>query len=989
MAVALPPHPHQVPDHFGQYRVIAQIGEGGMGAVYEAEQQHPRRRVALKVIRPGLASVELLRRFEHESAVLARLQHPGIAHIHEAGTFDVPGGGVQPYFAMELVRGKPLTIYALDHALDIRARLELMVKICEAVQHAHQRGIIHRDLKPANILVDETGQPKILDFGVARLTDSDVQQTTMHTDVGQIIGTLPYMSPEQASGNPEELDTRSDVYALGVICYELLAGRLPHDLRKHMLHEAVRILREEEPSRLSSVNRSLRGDVETIVGKALEKDKSRRYQSAGELGTDIQRFLRHEAISARPASTWYQAAKFARRNRVLVGGVAATIVALAAGLVATWIQVLEARVQREVALVNEEKAAAVNRFLLDMLGSADLQNIGREAKVSQALAAASAKVGESFADKPEVELGIQDILARTYISLGMFDEAEPHARRSLELLERLPGVRTVERYSGVLSLALVHSARGDHAEAERMLRESYDQAVADLGADHESALDLAGELANELRQLGRHEDSEALYRDLLRVRREQGTDTRMTHIALNSLAVLLQEMDRQAEAEPLYREAAEIGERMWGRDNEDTLTARFNLACVQRDLGRLDEAEQLMAELLPHFRRVFGDAHFKTAAAEHHLGCLYDKLGRWPEALPLVESSVRSTIQVQGERTAEVALMQDNLARVLLRMGEAAKAADVWRHVVDVRAEVLGPEHADTMSSRLSLANALVGSGRMEEAEPEFRALIEAAPRSLAQDERLQSILFNSYGQMLSNAGRHEECLAMTQRALDILVRAFPADDPDTATTQHNLVGALEDLGRREEAAAQAPEVVAKFERVFGPRHPNTDVARSKAARILRDVGKLDEAEELYQVVLEIRRETLGERDPQVAVTLMNLGKVRLLRGDAASALELLEEAISIQEGAGGSRAYALAVCRSVLGECLTKLARFAEAEPHLLEGQRAVEAERRADEREKRDAVRRLADLYAAWNSAEPAAERAQHLADWQARLQALPAGK
>lgn len=317
---------------FGRYTIVRPIGAGGMGAVYEATQESPRRSIALKVIR-GTLSAQLLRRFEHESQVLGRLQHPGIAQVYEAGSVQDERGDVVPFFAMELIKGVPLTEYAAANNLGTRERLELVARICDAVYHAHQKGVIHRDLKPGNILVDESGQPKVLDFGVARATDSDIQQTTMQTDIGQLIGTVPYMSPEQVGGDPSELDTRSDVYALGVIAYELLAGRLPYDLQKKMIHEAVRVIREEDPTRLSSLNRTLRGDIETIVAKALEKDKQRRYQSAEALGSDIRRYLKDEPITARPASTWYQAAKFARRNKVLVVGVAATFAVLFAGVI--------------------------------------------------------------------------------------------------------------------------------------------------------------------------------------------------------------------------------------------------------------------------------------------------------------------------------------------------------------------------------------------------------------------------------------------------------------------------------------------------------------------------------------------------------------------------------------------------------------------------------------------------------------------------------
>jgi WD40 repeat protein/predicted Ser/Thr protein kinase len=312
-----------------RYRVVRLLSEGGMGTVYEAEQDNPRRTVALKVIRPGLASDFLLQRFAREAQILGRLHHPGIAQVYDAG---VAAGG-QPYFAMELIAGVPLDRYAREQALDARGRLGLIARVCDAVQHAHEQGVIHRDLKPSNILVEPSGQPRVLDFGVARAADLDVTAAEGHTRTGQLIGTLSYMSPEQASGDPSALDPRGDVYALGVILYELLAHRLPYSLDGLPLPEAARVIREQEPSRLGSLDGHLRGDVETIVAKALAKDKARRYASAGELAADIRRHLANEPIRARPASALYQLRKFARRHKALVGAVLGVAAALVAGAV--------------------------------------------------------------------------------------------------------------------------------------------------------------------------------------------------------------------------------------------------------------------------------------------------------------------------------------------------------------------------------------------------------------------------------------------------------------------------------------------------------------------------------------------------------------------------------------------------------------------------------------------------------------------------------
>ncbi|MFH1747894.1 MAG: serine/threonine-protein kinase [Planctomycetota bacterium] len=333
-AAVVPTQSLELPRRIGRYEIIRMIGEGGMGTVYEAQQEQPWRRVALKVIRPGLAAGHLLRRFQQEADVLGQLQHPGIAQIHEAGVAEVTtaaGVGIrQPFFAMELIRGGPLSEHARSRGLGTRARLELVARICDAVQHAHQKGVIHRDLKPGNILVDESGQPKILDFGVARVTDADMQTITMQTGVGQLIGTIPYMSPEQVSAESRELDTRSDVYALGVILYELLSGSLPHDVHDLSIPQAVRKVREEEPRRLGSVDRTLRGEIEIIVARALEKDKARRYQSASDLAADIRRHLRGEAIEAKRDSAFYVLRKTVARYRGLAAASALLFVLLAA-----------------------------------------------------------------------------------------------------------------------------------------------------------------------------------------------------------------------------------------------------------------------------------------------------------------------------------------------------------------------------------------------------------------------------------------------------------------------------------------------------------------------------------------------------------------------------------------------------------------------------------------------------------------------------------
>jgi WD40 repeat protein/predicted Ser/Thr protein kinase len=338
---AWPPGPSR---RVGRYRILRRIAEGGMGTVYEAEQDSPRRIVALKVVRPGLTSDAFLKRFTHEAEILGRLQHPGIAQVFEAGLAD----DGQPFFAMEFIHGLPLDEYARRHGLDLSARVALLSRVCDAVQHAHDRGVIHRDLKPANILVEESGQPKVLDFGVAHVTDADLLTGAGLTKTGQLLGTPNYMSPEQVTANPDAIDRRADVYALGMILFELLAHRLPYQLENCPLAEIARLILEEDPPRLGSINPELRGDVETIVAKALEKDRARRYPSAAELAADLRRWLAHEPILARPPSALYHLRQFARRHKAMVGGVLATGLALVLGLVVSILfAVGEARQRRQ------------------------------------------------------------------------------------------------------------------------------------------------------------------------------------------------------------------------------------------------------------------------------------------------------------------------------------------------------------------------------------------------------------------------------------------------------------------------------------------------------------------------------------------------------------------------------------------------------------------------------------------------------------------
>ncbi|MBN4082645.1 serine/threonine protein kinase [Phycisphaeraceae bacterium AH-315-B13] len=339
-----------IPETIASYKILGLLGQGGMGIVYRAQQHSPKRTVALKVLAPETMTRERIRRFTYEAEFLGRLQHPGIAQIYDAGVAQTPDGRC-PYLTMELVEdARSLTHYARENDLDTRQCLVLMAEICDAVEHAHQKGIIHRDLKPANIVIDPAGRTKILDFGVACAIDPDTEALPTATVVGRVVGTIPYISPEQAAGSSRDVDTRSDVYSLGVVLYRLLTGRMPYTLDDMSPSQALHTICDEEPTRLSSVRRDLTGDIETIVSTAIAKDRSHRYQSASALGEDIRRFLHDHPILARPPSAVYLLSKFAKRNKPLIAGSIAVLLVLVLGLAGTSWQAAKARKEAETGL---------------------------------------------------------------------------------------------------------------------------------------------------------------------------------------------------------------------------------------------------------------------------------------------------------------------------------------------------------------------------------------------------------------------------------------------------------------------------------------------------------------------------------------------------------------------------------------------------------------------------------------------------------------
>jgi eukaryotic-like serine/threonine-protein kinase len=775
-----------VPAAIGHFRILRVLGEGGMGIVYEAEQDHPRRHVALKTIKLALANAQMLRRFDRESQALARLHHPGIAQVYEAGTAETEFGPV-PYFAMEFIHGTPLCQYTESRRLGTRERLEMMARVCEAVEHAHQNGIIHRDLKPGNILVDETGQPKILDFGVARVTDSDIQ-LTRQTDVGQLIGTLAYMSPEQVTADTQELDARSDVYALGVILYELLAQRRPYEISDQLL-DAVRTIREEDPKPLSSINRTFRGDVETIVAKALEKDKARRYTSAAAMQADIRKYLADEPITARPASAVYHLRKFALRHKALVSATAIVFVVLITGVIISTREAVKARRA-------EQTAEAVNDFLQhDLLAQASTvtqtdpsTKPDPDLKVRTALDRAAAKVGGKFDRQPEVEAAIRDTIGQTYLDLGLYSDARTQFERALELQRRVLGPENPTTLKTLSGLSWLDVRTERYADAERLAKRALDAQRRVLPHDHPDVATSMTNLATALYYEVKYAEAEALYVQALEINRKSlGPEHPSTLADMNDLAEVYFGEGKYAESEALYTRILEIRRRVLGPEHPYTLATMSGLSQDYVFERKEAEAEALMLQTLELERRVLGPEHDRTLDTAADLAYLYGSEGKFAQAEALYSQILETAKRVFGPENSRTLDSQVNLAVQYYYQGKFAQAEALEKQTLETSRRVSGADGFYTIYSQHCLANTYAAQGKYAKAETLDNQALEGWRRVYGPEHPNTLSVYTEIAFTYQREGKYAAAESYTAQALTGRRRAFGSEQRDTMWSAADL----------------------------------------------------------------------------------------------------------------------------------------------------------------------------------------------------------
>jgi tetratricopeptide (TPR) repeat protein len=733
----------------GRYKFLEELGSGGMGVVYLAEQVEPvHRRVAVKIIKLGMDTRDVVARFETERQALAVMDHPNIAKVLDAGATETG----RPYFVMELARGIPLTDYCDRHRLSAQDRLRLFVAVCQAVQHAHQKGVIHRDLKPSNILVtiqDDRPVPKIIDFGIAKATDHRLAQRTLFTEQGQLIGTPEYMSPEQAEMSGLDVDTRTDVYSLGVILYELLVGALPFEaekLRSAGFGEIQRIIRETEPPKAStrlstlkdtqveiaeqrgtdpgSLLKLLRGDLDWITMKAMAKDRTQRYSTASELAADIEHYLRHEPVTAGPPSALYRVRKYVRRHKLGVTAAGVVLLALVAGTAGTTIGLLRAVRAEKKAVEEAETAKRVSDFLVDLFQVSDPgETRGNSITAREILDKGAARIDQGLEDQPSVRGRLMETIGTVYRSLGLYDQAAPMLEKALEITRGL------------------------------------------YGSEHLFVADALHNLGIVCDDQGRYEEAAAYFRQSLEIRsRRLGPDDPEVARSLNSLAIAYWNQEKYADAEPLLERAVAIKEKSLGPDSAELANSLINLGVLKHAQHKFDEAEPLFKRALAISEKKLGADHPDLGGILNDLGSLYEDQGRREDAEPMYRRSLAIWEKALGPDHPDVAIAVHNLANLYRNLGRYAEAEPLYLRSLAIWEKSLEPDHPYIGISLRERANLCRDQGRYEEAERLYRQSLQIFEKNQEGNRLNIAETIENYLPLLRSLNRHEDALKLERR---------------------------------------------------------------------------------------------------------------------------------------------------------------------------------------------------------------------------------
>lgn len=813
------------PDAVGHYLVVGVLGSGGMATVYEALQEDPARRVALKVLHRTVEDNAAYQRFRFEAEALAKLRHPHVAQIYEAGAAPLGDCSPSPFFAMELVEeALPITRYVAERGLAMRERLELFVSVCEAVHHGHQHGVIHRDIKPANVLVGGDGVPKVIDFGIAMAAGGDGRALTTGIDRGQLIGSLNSMSPEQC-GEGGDIDTRADVYALGVLLYEMVAGVPPHDLGGLSVPQAIRTIVEVDAPRPSTHEPAARGDLDAIIGKAMRRDRRERYPGAASLAADVRRYLEHKPVEARPASLPLVMRRFARRSPALAGTMAAAVALLVAGVVVSTLLALDANAARREAEARERSLERVVGYQESLLATIDVAKIGDDMRAGL-VGAVGAKGGDAaerlesaisgvnfttlalhaidhavlqpsheaindrFADDPALRSRLLLRLGVTMYALGLPASTEPVLRESLAIRREVYGDEHEETLRCLNALGLSLNALGRYAEAKGVMLEGYARSVRVLGRDDESTMRLGVSLGLVHRALGELDEAEAVWRavyeDQKRVQGEEHDETLRT---LNNLAVLYGTRGELGKAAEQFAALLELRRRRFGPDSPETISLASNLGIILRNKGDFERSGELLVEAYAIASRNLGDEHpitlrvlharAESARLAHDVEGAYELIGRVVDA----------RTGAQGEDHPDTLLARRLLCEIVLERGEPRAGLDGIGEVVAGLEASLGAGHPLTHETRLIHAQMLLAAGEAGASLALCEATLAELRAVARPNEGLLGRLLSHRGLALMALDRWDEAGPALAEGLELLVVAQGAEHLYTRRAESALAG--------------------------------------------------------------------------------------------------------------------------------------------------------------------------------------------------------
>ncbi|MCA8949065.1 MAG: serine/threonine protein kinase [Planctomycetes bacterium] len=943
----------QAGDRIDRYTLLGPIGEGGMGSVWLAEQHEPvARRVALKVIKFGMDTREVVRRFETERQALALMDHPNIAKVLDGGAT----AAGRPFFVMELVEGEPITDYCDRRQLELRDRLLLFSQVCDAIQHAHHKGLIHRDIKPSNVLVSErdgTAVPKVIDFGIAKATGTEIAQQTMLTQHDQLIGTPEYMSPEQAGMTDEDIDTRADVYSLGALLYELLTGTKPFDMREIVQHgylELLRRIREVDPEKPSTrvasqaVSRGsatrlatrLRGDLDWIVMKSLEKDRRRRYATASEFANDIGRYLADEAVVTVPPSALYRLHKFMRRRRKTVAVAAAISFLLIVGSIGTGIGWYETGAANRALSQALDELRQVAAFQSEQLGDLDVNLMGARMRTS------------------------------------LLDAAEPGQRDAVE--RSIAGIN----FTNLAMQALEHNV------FDRTLA-AIDRQFGERSLVRARLLTSTAETLNQLGLTGRAEEPQA--RAIAILREQLGDEHPDTLAALSSRAVMLHELDRFGEAEQLHRTVWQLRAERLGPDDPLTLTSFNNIGRALMRQGKIDEAEPYLRGALEQKRKLLGERDPSTIAALNAVSQLDKMRGDYAAAETAARQVHEAYLDRYGGDDVRTYTARKLIGEMLWRQRKFAAAEPHFRAAYEGTRKALGDDHPDTLAALNDLGNLMIDLKRFEEAETLMREVVDRKRRAMGARHSSTMISLNNLALLLQDLKRFDEALPLLQETRDICLEIVGERHEHTLTASGNLARLLLALGRREESVAMMQENCRIGASLYGADHPNLAIQNFNLAATLRDLRRFDASAERFSEVVAQQRGAPADQRFLLGQALGGLGFCRIELGEFADAETVLRESIELQKQADNAELY-VPMLTCALATAIAKQHRFAEAEPLLVDaGERLVQVPTAGGKADSiTAALQRVVDFYRDWHTADPAGGHDAEATAWQQRLQERP---